>query len=175
MGAAPAGPLLPTAHDVLPEYSFISGLYGTGVPGLVLARENSTVGGRPSWVRMPCARHPEERRRVSEEAIEALAASCQSGFAPRGGLEDPHSGRMAWYRSWDACRSTWNIQESIGGDPCLLPIRPRGTCRGATVGHVRRRWNRNAERERSTINRQGCKRRRRDPAGSSPRGYRHEA
>ena len=86
MRRPPRGPLLPTAHDVLREYRFISALHGKArVPRPIAACEDTDVIGAPFYLmerkdgvvirgEMPAAYDtPEDRRRVGEEIIEALA------------------------------------------------------------------------------------------------------
>ncbi len=85
MRRPPAGPLLPTAHDVLREYRFIAGLYGRArVPRPVLLCEDTSVIGAPFYLMErtgghvprfelpPHYDHPEGRRRMGEEMIDAL-------------------------------------------------------------------------------------------------------
>jgi len=94
----PAGPLLPTAHDVLREYRFISTLYGTGVPvpEPIIACEDPAIIGAPFYVMKRvdgvCLREYvpaeldtlTERRRIGEEAVDALAALHSVDWAGRG-------------------------------------------------------------------------------------------
>jgi len=84
----PAGPLLPTAHDVLREYRFLSALRGTAVPVAepVLACEDASIMGASFYLMKrvdgvvvnihvpPEVDTPLERRRMSEAAVDALAA-----------------------------------------------------------------------------------------------------
>ena len=82
----PAGRLLPTAHDVLREYRFLSALRGTGVPVAepVLACEDTSIMGATFYLMKrvdgvvvnihvpPEVDTPQERRRMSEAAVDAL-------------------------------------------------------------------------------------------------------
>jgi aminoglycoside phosphotransferase (APT) family kinase protein len=83
----PRGPLLPTAHDVKREYTFISALYGTAlpVPKPILMCEDSGVIGAPFYLMdyLPGViinrSMPEgfdtvaERRNVADQTIQTLA------------------------------------------------------------------------------------------------------
>jgi aminoglycoside phosphotransferase (APT) family kinase protein len=84
----PAGPLPPSAHDVLREYRVLTGLHGKGVraPRTILSCADETVIGVPFYVmeRVPgesllnppppaFLADPGEMRRVGEEMIDALA------------------------------------------------------------------------------------------------------
>lgn len=82
----PAGPLLPTAHDVAREYRFLAALHGTParVPEPLLLCEDEAVIGAPFYLmerkRGHVIRHelpgvldtPEDRRRIGLEMIDAL-------------------------------------------------------------------------------------------------------
>jgi aminoglycoside phosphotransferase (APT) family kinase protein len=83
----PRGPLLPTAHDVVREFRFLSALSGTParVPRPVLLCEDTTVIGAPFYlmerkdgvvIRLelpPVLESEAERRRIGFEMIDALA------------------------------------------------------------------------------------------------------
>jgi aminoglycoside phosphotransferase (APT) family kinase protein len=82
----PRGELLPTSHDVLREWRMISPLYQAGVrvPRPIVACEDASVIGAPFYVMErvdgwvvrdsvpPALETPQERRRISEELIDAL-------------------------------------------------------------------------------------------------------
>lgn len=85
MRRPPRGPLLPTAHDVLREYRFISALHGKArVPRPIVACEDPDVIGAPFYLMerkhgvvirtgMPPAYDtPAGRRKVGEEMVDAL-------------------------------------------------------------------------------------------------------
>jgi aminoglycoside phosphotransferase (APT) family kinase protein len=81
----PAGPLLPTAHDVLREHRFLAALHGKArVPRPVAVCEDSSIIGAPFYL-MERAEgvvirdavpepydNPEGRRRIAEEMIDSL-------------------------------------------------------------------------------------------------------
>jgi aminoglycoside phosphotransferase (APT) family kinase protein len=82
----PAGAFLPTAHDVLREHRVLTALGGTPVrsPRTALACDDPSVIGAPFYLmeriraavirdRLPDAYGEEERRRVGEEMVDALA------------------------------------------------------------------------------------------------------
>lgn len=86
MRRPPRGPLLPTAHDVLREYRFISAVHGKArVPRPIAACEDTDVIGAPFYLMERKDGHvirsevpeaydtPAERRRISEEMVTALA------------------------------------------------------------------------------------------------------
>lgn len=81
----PAGHLLPTAHDVLREFRFISALYGRArVPRPVLACDDPSVIGAPFYLMErvggseirddipPAFDNPDGRSRIAEEMIDTL-------------------------------------------------------------------------------------------------------
>ena len=81
----PRGPLLPTAHDVVREYRYLSALHGRArVPKPVAVCEDPSVIGAPFYLmeraegvvirqQMPPAYDtPEGRRKVAEEIVDAL-------------------------------------------------------------------------------------------------------
>ncbi len=85
MRRPPAGPLLPTAHDVLREYRFLSALQGKArVPRTVAACEDPQIIGAPFYLMErvdgvvmreavhPAFDTPAGRRRISEEMVESL-------------------------------------------------------------------------------------------------------
>jgi aminoglycoside phosphotransferase (APT) family kinase protein len=89
MRRPPAGPLLPTAHDVLREYRFISALYGKArVAKPIIACEDPSVIGAPFYLMEkkeghvsrsgvegtlpPAYDNPEGRRRMADEILDAL-------------------------------------------------------------------------------------------------------
>lgn len=83
----PAGPLLPTAHDVAREFRFLSALHGTParVPRAFVLCEDPAVIGAPFYLMERKRGHvirgdlprplntPEQRRRIGFEMIDALA------------------------------------------------------------------------------------------------------
>lgn len=82
----PYGPLLPTAHDVIREYRFISALYDTPVPvpRPVLACEDTSVIGAPFYLMErlngvvirdqlpPAYRNPESGQQIAEDVVQTL-------------------------------------------------------------------------------------------------------
>jgi aminoglycoside phosphotransferase (APT) family kinase protein len=81
----PAGPLLPTAHDVLREYRFIAALQGKArVPKAIASCEDTSVIGAPFYLMErkdgmvsraeipPAYDNPAGRRKMGEEMIDAL-------------------------------------------------------------------------------------------------------
>ncbi|MGH2678606.1 MAG: phosphotransferase family protein, partial [Actinomycetota bacterium] len=82
----PRGDILPTAHDMLREFRVLSGLTPTGVrvPRPVVACEDRSIIGVPFYLmermegvvirdRLPGWTGPEERRRIGQELVDALA------------------------------------------------------------------------------------------------------
>jgi len=83
----PRGPLLPTAHDVSREFRFLKALFGTAarVPRPVVLCQDASVIGAPFYLMErqhgvviraelpPALRSEGERRKISEELIDALA------------------------------------------------------------------------------------------------------
>lgn len=121
MRRPPRGPLLPTAHDVLREYRFISALYGKArVPRPIVACEDPAVIGAPFYLmerkegvviraEMPPAYDtPEGRRKVGEEMIDALVELHAVDWQAAG-LTGKPEGYLArqlkrWSSQWDHTR-----------------------------------------------------------------------
>lgn len=85
MRRPPAGPLLPTAHDVIREYRFISALHGKArVPAPVAVCEDASIIGAPFYLMERVEGHvprnevaegydtPEGRRKLTDELVDAL-------------------------------------------------------------------------------------------------------
>jgi aminoglycoside phosphotransferase (APT) family kinase protein len=116
MRRPPRGVFLPTAHDVLREYRVMSGLQSSGVrvPHTVLACDDPSIIGAPFYLmdrvegevireEMPAALDtPEERRRISEELIDALAELHAVDFTAQGleGLGRPQGYLERQLRRW---------------------------------------------------------------------------
>jgi len=117
----PRGPLLPTAHDVVREYRYLSALHGRArVPRPVAVCEDSSVIGAPFYLmertegvviraEMPPAYNTAEGgRRVSEELVEALvelhAVDWQA--AGIGGKGETYLPRQVerWSKQWELTR-----------------------------------------------------------------------
>ncbi|MGE5594991.1 MAG: phosphotransferase family protein [Hyphomicrobiales bacterium] len=117
----PTGNLLPSAHDVLREYRFISAVYGKArVPRPIAASEDPAVIGAPFYVMervagteiretIPAAYdNPAGRRRMAEEMIDALvelhAVDWQAAglSAPPGSYVERQLHR--WQRQWELTR-----------------------------------------------------------------------
>ncbi len=112
----PRGVFLPTAHDVLREYRVLSGLQGRGVrvPRVVLACEDPDVIGAPFYLMErvdgvvireelpPALDTPAERRRISEELIDALAELHAVDYVACGleGLGRPQGYLERQLRRW---------------------------------------------------------------------------
>ncbi|MEO6397105.1 MAG: phosphotransferase family protein [Tepidiformaceae bacterium] len=117
----PRGPLLPTAHDVVREYRFISALHGKArVPAPVAVCEDVRVIGAPFYLMVRCegtvirAEMPaaydttEARATVAEELVDALvelhAVDWQA--AGIGGKPDGYLERQIgrWSKQWELTR-----------------------------------------------------------------------
>jgi aminoglycoside phosphotransferase (APT) family kinase protein len=85
MRRPPAGPLLPTAHDVIREYRYISALYGKArVPRPIISCEDASVIGAPFYLMErkdghvvrdslpPAYDNPAGRAKMAEEMIDTL-------------------------------------------------------------------------------------------------------
>jgi aminoglycoside phosphotransferase (APT) family kinase protein len=117
----PAGPLLPSAHDVLREYRFISALHGHArVPRPVLACEDDSIIGAPFYLmervdgavardRIPPQYDtPGGRRRMAEEMVDALVELHAVDWQAVG-LRGRPSGYLQrqldlWTRQWELTR-----------------------------------------------------------------------
>ncbi len=117
----PRGPLLPTAHDVVREYRYISALHGKArVPRPVAVCEDPSVIGAPFYLmerkdgvviraEMPAAYdHPEGRAKVAEEIIDALVELHAVDYeaAGIGGKGDTYLERQVgrWSKQWELTR-----------------------------------------------------------------------
>lgn len=117
----PRGPLLPTAHDVIREYRFISALYGKArVPKPVAVCDDPAVIGAPFYLMERCdgtvirlAMPPaydtlEGRKKVSEEIVDALVELHAVDWQAAGlgakteGYLDRQVGR--WSKQWELTR-----------------------------------------------------------------------
>lgn len=121
MRRPPRGPLLPTAHDVIREYRYISALHGKArVPKPVVACEDPEVIGAPFYLmerkdgvviraEMPAAYDtPEGRRKVAEEIIDALVELHAVDYEAvgLGGKGDTYLQRQVdrWAKQWELTR-----------------------------------------------------------------------
>lgn len=117
----PGGHLLPSAHDVIREWRFISALYGRArVPRPVVACEDPSVIGAPFYVmeRVPGREIREEipvaydnpagRRKVAEETIDALVELHAVDWQEVGLSAPPASFAerqvRRWKRQWELTR-----------------------------------------------------------------------
>lgn len=117
----PTGPLLPSAHDVIREWRFLSALWGKArVPRPVVACEDPSVIGAPFYVmervngteirdRIPAAYdHPAGRRRMAEELVDALVEvhavdpAATELSAPPTSFAERQVRR--WRRQWELTR-----------------------------------------------------------------------
>lgn len=112
----PRGVFLPTAHDVLREYRVLAGLQAAGVrvPVTLLACDDPAVIGAPFYLmehtggavireEMPPALDaPGERRRISEEIVDALVELHAVDYAAHGleGLGRPDGYLERQLRRW---------------------------------------------------------------------------
>ncbi len=121
MRRPPAGPLLPTAHDVVREFRFISALHGRArVPRPVLLCEDTSVIGAPFYlmertegnvVRLELPEvldSPAARRRMAEEMIDALVELHAVDWKAAGikGRESGYVTRQVdrWASQWELTR-----------------------------------------------------------------------
>jgi aminoglycoside phosphotransferase (APT) family kinase protein len=121
MRRPPAGPLLPTAHDVVREYRFLAALHGKArVPRPVHLCEDTSVIGAPFYLmertegvvartELPAAYDtPEGHRRMAEEMIDALVEMHAVDWRAAG-LTGRDSGYVArqvqrWASQWELTR-----------------------------------------------------------------------
>src|SRR5512139_1156312 len=114
----PRGPLLPTAHDVVREYRYLAALHGRArVPRPVALCEDNAVIGAPFYLmersegvvirgEMPKAYdHPQGRRKVGEEIVDALvelhAVDWQAtGLTGKGETYLPRQVER-WSKQWE--------------------------------------------------------------------------
>ncbi|HMO96896.1 MAG TPA: phosphotransferase family protein [Tepidiformaceae bacterium] len=121
MRRPPRGPLLPTAHDVIREYRYISALHGHArVPRPIVACEDPEVIGAPFYLmerkdgvviraEMPPAYDtPQGRRKVAEEIIAALVELHAVDYEAvgLGGKGDTYLQRQVerWAKQWELTR-----------------------------------------------------------------------
>jgi aminoglycoside phosphotransferase (APT) family kinase protein len=119
MRRPPAGPLLPTAHDVVREYRFISALYGKArVPRPVISCEDASVIGAPFYLMervdgqeirdsLPAAwDNTAGRQKMSEEVIDTLVELHAVDWRAAG-----LTGRDSGYtkRQLDRWASQWKL------------------------------------------------------------------
>ncbi|MGH3029018.1 MAG: phosphotransferase family protein, partial [Gaiellaceae bacterium] len=115
----PTGNLLPTAHDVLREYRFISALYGKArVPRPVIACDDNTVIGAPFYLmeRVPGTEirdsipapydNPAGRRQMAEEMIDTLVELHAVDWRETG-LKAPSTPYLQ--RTVDRWNSQWEM------------------------------------------------------------------
>jgi aminoglycoside phosphotransferase (APT) family kinase protein len=115
----PAGPLLPTAHDVVREYRYLAALYGRArVPRPVALCEDVSVIGAPFYLMErkdgfvvrdslpPAYDHPAGRRAMAEDMIATLAEIHAVDWRAAG-----LSGRETGYlqRQVDRWASQWEL------------------------------------------------------------------
>lgn len=117
----PRGPLLPTAHDVVREYRYLSALHGRArVPRPVAVCEDTSVIGAPFYLmeradgvvirqEIPAAYdNPAGRRKIAEEIIDALvelhAVDWQAaGLTGKGEAYLPRQ-LERWSKQWELTR-----------------------------------------------------------------------
>ena len=114
----PRGPLLPTAHDVVREYRYLSALHGRArVPRPVAVCEDTAVIGAPFYLmeradgvvirqEMPAAYdNPEGRAAVAEQIVQALVELHAVDFQAAGltGKGDTYLPRQVerWSKQWE--------------------------------------------------------------------------
>jgi len=117
----PGGPLLPTSHDMLREFRYISALYGKArVPRPVLACKDAAVIGAPFYLMervdgavirdsLPAVfDEPASRRRLGEELIDTLVELHAVDWQAAGirGRESGYLERQAalWGEQWTRTR-----------------------------------------------------------------------
>ncbi|MEP6871836.1 MAG: phosphotransferase family protein [Anaerolineaceae bacterium] len=117
----PRGPLLPTAHDVVREYRFISALYGNArVPQPIAVCEDVAVIGAPFYLmgrcegeviraEMPAAYDtPQDRLTVAEELVDGLVElhAVDWRAAGIGGKAEGYLERQVgrWSKQWELTR-----------------------------------------------------------------------
>lgn len=121
MRRPPSGSLLPTAHDVMREYRFISAVYGKArVPRPLIACEDTAVIGAPFYLMervagteirdtLPVAYdNPTGRRHMAEEMVDALVELHAVDWKVAG-LEAPPKSYVErqvsrWQRQWELTR-----------------------------------------------------------------------
>lgn len=121
MRRPPAGPLLPTAHDVLREHRFISALYGKArVPRPIACCEDTSVIGAPFYLMErvdgqeirealpPAWDNAEGRRKMSEEVIDTLVELHGVDWRAAGltGRDSGYTKRQLdrWAQQWQLTR-----------------------------------------------------------------------
>src|SRR5688572_7460443 len=117
----PSGPPLPTAHDVVREYRFLSALHGRArVPRPVAVCEDSSVIGAPFYLmeraegvvirtEVPAAyNNPTGRAKVAEEIVDALVEMHAVDWQAAGltGKGDSYLPRQVerWSKQWELTR-----------------------------------------------------------------------
>lgn len=121
MRRPPTGELLPTAHDVMREYRFISAVHGRArVPKPVIACEDPAVIGAPFYIMervegteirdtIPAAYdHPAGRARMADEMVDALVELHAVDWKAAG-LQAPPKSYVErqvsrWQRQWELTR-----------------------------------------------------------------------
>ncbi|MBA4181175.1 MAG: phosphotransferase family protein [Anaerolinea sp.] len=134
----PRGPLLPTAHDVVREYRYISALYGKArVPRPVAVCEDPAVIGAPFYLMERCDGavirlevpgaydDPAGRRAISEEMVEALVELHAVDWEAAGlsGKTEGYLSRQVgrWSKQWELTRP--RTRELPGLDAATLWLR----------------------------------------------------
>ena len=121
MRRPPTGHLLPTAHDVIREYRFISAVYGRArVPKPVIACDDPSVIGAPFYLMervsgteiretIPAAYdNPAGRRKMAEQMVDALVELHAVDWRAAG-LQAPPKSYVErqvsrWQRQWELTR-----------------------------------------------------------------------
>ena len=147
----PRGPLLPTAHDVVREYRFISALYGKArVPRPIAVCEDPSVIGAPFYLMARCdgevirAEMPaaydtvQGRTSVAEELVDGLVElhAVDWRAAGIGGKPDGYLDRQIgrWSKQWELTRP--RTRELPGLDAATAWLREKMPQSGpATIVH----------------------------------------
>ena len=148
----PGGPLLPTSHDMLREFRYLSALTGkVRVPRPILACEDVDVIGAPFYlmervegevirVSLPAAYDdPESRRRLGEELIETLVELHAVDWQDAGirGRESGYLERQValWGAQWERTRPRTRALPGLDGVGEWLAAAKRPESGPATVVH----------------------------------------
>jgi aminoglycoside phosphotransferase (APT) family kinase protein len=140
MRRPPAGPLLPTAHDVIREYRYISALYGRArVPRPVAVCEDASVIGAPFYLMErtqgyvprfdlpPAYDNPAGRAKIAEEMVDALVELHAVDWRAAG-IQGRDSGYITrqverWASQWELTRP--RTRELPGLDQITAWLRER--------------------------------------------------
>jgi aminoglycoside phosphotransferase (APT) family kinase protein len=140
MRRPPAGPLLPTAHDVVREYRFLAALHGRArVPRPLAVCEDLSVIGAPFYLmertrgivirtEIPAAYDdPAGRRRIAEEMIDALVELHAVDWRAAGltGRDSGYVQRQVerWSSQWELTRP--RTRELAGLDTVTAWVRAK--------------------------------------------------